>query len=87
MPPFPHEYSRDAEYLIRMMEYNMRVRMWDFIRAAAKVDPDGKMPTRQVLLMAFQKQHEEVAVVAKERFASEVNTDRLLDELGLRAEL
>jgi len=69
------------------MTYNMRVRMWDFIRAAAKTDPDGKIPTRQVLLLAFHKQHEEVTVVAKERLDSEVKVDQMLDDLGLRFDI
>lgn len=56
MPPFPHEYHRKAEYLLRMCEYNMRVRIWDFIRAATKTDPDGKVSVEMVLAMAVRSQ-------------------------------
>jgi hypothetical protein len=87
LPPFPHEYAQYADYLLRIQHYNMRVRLWDFIRAAAKTDPEGRVPVRVVLLMAYQKWHEEEALRAKERLASEIQVDRLLDNLGLRTDL
>lgn len=83
--PFPHEYANSAEYLLKMIEYNMRVRMWDFIRAATKTDPAGTIPPRQVLALALKSQSKKMQGDADELLSQEIasdETDRLLKELG-----
>ena len=85
MPAFPHEYASDAEYMIKLLEYNMRVRMWGFIRAAEKVGLKS-ISTRQVLLLAAEKQCEKMAAECGAALHNETEVNSLLRGLGFPTE-
>lgn len=84
MPPFPHEYHHQAEYLLKLMEYNMRVRLWDFIRAAETLKYG--LPVKQVLALAVDSQAKKFAQDAADLLGMEIAGEKLknlLNELGM----
>ena len=81
--PFPHEYAREAEYLLRMMEYNMRVYMLAMIGAAENMPADRLTSPRMVLMLAIQNESERVSKTAKEALGSEINVASMLGDLNI----
>ena len=80
---FPHKYAKSAEYLLKMMEYNMRVYMLAMIKGAALVDRKYIVTPKQVLMCAIQAECERVARDAGSHLAQDVEITSMLRELNL----
>ena len=81
--PFPHEYALDAEYLLKMMEYNMRVYMLAMIEATARVDREFIVTPRQALACAMQVECELVAKEVGSHLVQDIELVTLLRKLNI----